>query len=165
MRNKIQIIDDLVLVDLGKGRVCKVDLHDLELIHNATVRSWLSYKGKTDTTYYVRTQLPDGKIIQMHRLIMDAPKGMVVDHINRDGLDNRRSNLRVTTVRENTRNSLPVINNPSGCPGVTWHKRDKVWRASIVVDKVKISLGQSKDLSEAIEMRKRGEEKYWGERT
>ncbi len=51
----------------------------------------------------MRTQLPDGKIIQMHRLIMDTAKGMVVDHINRDGVDDRRSNLRVTTVRENTR--------------------------------------------------------------
>jgi hypothetical protein len=59
--------------------------------------------------FYVRRNLPTDengkrKSIQLHRFIMDAPKGKVVDHINGDGRDNRKENLRICTFSENSRN-------------------------------------------------------------
>lgn len=57
------------------------------------------------------SRLPNGKLkrteVKLHRLVMDTPKGMVTDHINGDRLDNRRENLRVCTVKQNSWNKRP----------------------------------------------------------
>lgn len=53
--------------------------------------------------YYIRATT--ARVIRLHRFVMDAPDGMVVDHINNDTLDNRRSNLRVCTIAQNNRNN------------------------------------------------------------
>lgn len=73
----------------------------------------------------------NGKTVYLHRLIMNPPKGKVVDHINRDGLDCHRSNMRIVTHRENLQNHNLLVNNTSGVTGVRWHKRDKQWYAEI----------------------------------
>ena len=65
----------------------------------------------------------------MHRLIMNPPKGMVVDHINGNGLDNRRCNLRICTQAENSRNSRKHADGRSRFIGVHPH-RDK-WDAVV----------------------------------
>ncbi len=57
---------------------------------------WQASKGSKNRTYYVRRIIkPNGKriLVSLHRVIMQAPAGKVVDHINHDGLDNRRENL------------------------------------------------------------------------
>jgi HNH endonuclease len=73
------------------------------------------------------------KCVRMHRLIMDARAGEVVDHINGDGLDNRRSNLRVCLQAENSRNRRKGEGFSSRFKGVSLVKgrREKPWRAQI----------------------------------
>ena len=56
--------------------------------------------------------------IMMHKFIMNAPKGMCVDHINHDGLDNRRENLRICTYSQNSQNKRRRVNSRSGYKGV-----------------------------------------------
>ena len=56
----------------------------------------------------------------MHRFLMNAPEDMVVDHINRNGLDNRRENLRLTTASMNSRNMETKASNKLGCNGVAY---------------------------------------------
>jgi hypothetical protein len=75
---------------------------DAELVAS---RKWQFVKpGRPGTTQcYAVTQI-DGKTTYLHRLITKAPKGMDVDHINGDGLDNRRCNLRVVTHAVNQQN-------------------------------------------------------------
>lgn len=68
---------------------------------------------------------------RLHRLIMGAAPGMVVDHINGDTFDNRRSNLRFATVAQNAANSKLPKNNTSGFRGVYWFKPAKLWSAQI----------------------------------
>lgn len=70
--------------------------------------------------------------IRMHRLIMNAPKGMVVDHINHNTLDNRKENLRICTNAENHWNMKVYKNSKSGYKGVHWSNRSRKWLAVIV---------------------------------
>jgi hypothetical protein len=60
-----------------------------------------------------------GRVQQMHRLIMAPPPGLKVDHVNRNGLDNRRGNLRLATARQNQQNHALNSRNTSGFKGVS----------------------------------------------
>ena len=128
------------------------DEEDRELVESHT---WCIRPDRN--TYYAKTHIPhpDGgwhtypngnrqrrrKTLQLHRLLMNPPKGMVIDHINHNGLDNRRENLRICTRAENSRNRGKQKNNTSGYKGVCWYKRDKKWRAQIKKDSKKIHIG------------------------
>lgn len=79
---------------LGKGKSTKVDDDDYEKYNHLV---W----HLSDTGYAVRKS---GKTVRLHRLIMDCPEGMVIDHLNGDKLDNRKSNLRICTQSENAKN-------------------------------------------------------------
>lgn len=72
--------------------------------------------------------------MQMHRQIMSATPEMMVDHINHDGLDNRRENLRLCSRLENCRNKRSAIGTSSQFLGVTWDKKSYKWRTRITVD-------------------------------
>lgn len=74
------------------------------------------------------------KCKKMHRLLMGEPKGLFVDHINGDVLDNRKSNLRICKSIENSRNSKISKANTSGFKGVVWHKASNSWIAQIGID-------------------------------
>jgi hypothetical protein len=84
-------------------------------------------------------------MLSMHRVVVNAPKGTVVDHINGDSLDNRKENLRICTNAENVRNSPKHSNNTSGYKGVIWAKREQKWCAQIIVDGKLINLGYYSD--------------------
>lgn len=79
------------------------------------------------TTYAMRTD-EDGQTVYMHREIMGAGPGEQVDHINRDGLDNRRENLRVCTQSQNMAHARRKAS-ATGFRGV--HKHGRKWRAIV----------------------------------
>lgn len=85
----------------------------------------------------------------MHREIMNAPKGMVVDHIDGNGLNNRKSNLRICTQAQNNLNSRPKRNCSSRYKGVSFYKRDKIWQVQIFHNSRTIFLGRFDDEIEA----------------
>lgn len=92
------------------------------------------YQPAKGTGYAVRNyRLPTGKRIQvrMHREILGVKGRLQVDHINRDGLDNRRCNLRVCDLFGNAQNKPKKRHNKSGYKGVCWHKASKRWTAQI----------------------------------
>lgn len=72
-----------------------------------------------------------GRVIFMHRVIMNTPKDMFTDHINRNKLDNQRKNLRICTKSQNNSNSKMRSTNKSGYKGVSWDKKSRRWRAQI----------------------------------
>lgn len=80
------------------------------------------------------------KKILMHRQIIGAPKGAIVDHINRTPLDNRRENLRLATHSQNCANSS-IVRGLSRYKGVTYYRRDNKWRAELMVNRVHYTLG------------------------
>jgi len=79
--------------------------------------------------------------LYLHRVLLDAPDGTVVDHINGDGLDNRRLNLRFCTHAQNMVNRKLNINNSSGFKGVVWHKPRRKFIAQIQCGGKRIHLG------------------------
>lgn len=85
----------------------------------------------------------------MHRFIIEAPKGMVVDHINGNKLDNRKSNLRICTQSGNTANGPIRSSNSSGFKGVSWDKRSSKWSVDITKDYKHIYGGKFDNLADA----------------
>ena len=85
-----------------------------------------------------------GGTIYLHRLIMDAPRGVLVDHINHDKADNRKKNLRFATNQQNIQNQIAHgrKNNTSGYKGVDYDKKRRKWRARIYLDNKAITLGR-----------------------
>lgn len=79
--------------------------------------------------------------VYLHRLIARAEPGDAVDHINRNPLDNRRSNLRICSQRENSCNQSGARSNPSGLKGVSRTADGAKWRARIMVNRKEIHLG------------------------
>jgi hypothetical protein len=114
----------------GKG-VALVDDKNYELLSQ---HSWCD-----NGCGYAITSI-DGKGVRMHRLITDAQPGEEVDHINRDRLDNRETNLRIVTRSQNCRNKSSR-GGTSDYVGVSWRADREVWEAKIRVSGRKKFLG------------------------
>lgn len=101
----------------------------------------------------------------MHRHIMQTPKGVETDHINRDKQDNRRSNLRFVDRSLNSFNQSPSKANTSGVKGVSWFKPAQLWRAYInhKSEPKRIELGYFRTFEAAVATRRAAEERYFGE--
>ena len=86
-----------------------------------------------------------------------------IDHINRNRTDNRSSNLRDVSHKQNGQNASKPSNNTSGHPGVVWHKQSSKWVARIMHNYKQIHLGYFTDIEEAISARKAAERLYWAD--
>lgn len=125
-------------IPLTQEKFAIVDESDYEFL-----MQWRWHAQKSTNTWYVcrKQRLPSGRysFLTIHRLLLDAPEGIEVDHINFNGLDNRRTNLRLATHRQNRRNQKLRRDNTSGFKGVGRY-REK-WIARIVVNGKHIHLG------------------------
>ncbi len=81
-------------------------------------------------------------ILSMHRQIMNPPHGLLVDHKNHDGLDNRRANLRLATYSQNNCNTTKRKNTSSQFVGVNFDKRRRTWLAYITHNGKRTYLGR-----------------------
>jgi hypothetical protein len=125
------------------GRVALIDDEDWPLV--APYWWWVhEYQRKSGSLRgpYAKTEfrLGDGRLIKpyMHSLITGWP---MTDHVNHDGLDNRRSNLRPATHAQNLHNQRLRDGTSSRYKGVTWHKRLGKWQAGLTIDSRYIYLG------------------------
>jgi len=116
---------DMRYVPLTKGKVAIVDTSDYDWLslHNWHVQS-------PSGRHYAARRRHD-KIITMHREIMLPLDGYVVDHIDGDGLNNRRSNLRICTRQQNYCNRAKAPGCSSQYKGVHRHVRTRKYHASI----------------------------------
>ena len=116
-------------IPLTRGLVALVDDEDAEWLGQ-----WKWHAGSpTDGACYAKRRCPLLKQpIFMHRVIMAPPPGMLIDHIDGDGLNNQRANLRLATSGENARNQRRRKPNVAGYKGVYAHGRG--YRATIRVD-------------------------------
>ena len=120
---------------------------------NLDNKGYVKYSGTKDGL--------NGKLL--HRIIMDDPEDLIVDHINRNPLDNRRDNLRIVSIQENSMNLNMRKTNKSGITGVCWDKNVNKWVAKITYKYKRIHLGCFDNLEDARKARKDAEMKYFGE--
>lgn len=154
------------LIPLTQGRSAIVDAADYEWLNQW--KWYAKYASCTKSFYAARNfRNAEGKrgTLRMHRVILglsvtDKTDG---DHINRDTLDNRRSNLRIATRAQNVRNSSKRANNKSGYKGVSYHKASSKWTAQLCVDGKKMYFGVYATKEEAFNRVKEETEKLHGE--
>lgn len=150
------------LLDLPHGFQTVIDDDDWPLISTLTV-----YRGVNGYAYYSKWE--NGKSVPrtLHGLLMKPTKGMHVDHINGNKLDNRRINLRVVTPQQNQLNRQgPNRNNTSGVRGVNYCPQlsaSRPWRAQITVNGKNSHLGLFATRDEAIAARRAAELEKYGE--
>ena len=131
------------------------DLEDYDLIKNYT---WQT----SDKGYIISRK--NKVLITFHRLVMDAENSkLLVDHINHNKADNRKSNLRLVTSSQNQMNRDKSRQNTSGIRGVYWHKKHKKWQANLQINGKLIYLGLYSNKEDAINARKQAELKYFKE--
>lgn len=126
-------------IELTQGKRAIVDDEDFEWL-NQYRWSAAHTKERWSAVGPIRGEDGKNKTIAMHRLILNAPNGMFVDHINHDPLDNRRANIRLCTPAENTRNRRPQKNG-SGYKGVRYKKNQNLWEARIRLNGKRRSIG------------------------
>lgn len=119
----------------------------------------------TNVGYVVGSK--EGKIVLMHRIVMDAPdyknQKLDVDHINHCTVDNRKNNLRLISHQQNLMNQKVNCNNKCKHKGIYYDKERNKWRAEIEFNQKKYRLGRFDTIEEAIEARKQAEKELFGE--
>jgi hypothetical protein len=168
VNNEFEVINDIVVIKIKhkNGNIIKTTISksDFEKA-NEYPGAWMAKWDNHTQSYYVygKLYLGDGKYKQvyLHRWITNCPKGYVVDHIDRDTLNNRSENLRIATISQNAQNRKEVqVNNTSGIRGVYRCKKSGKWIARITVNYKKIHIGKFDNLFDAEQAVKEARAKY-----
>jgi hypothetical protein len=151
-------------IELTHDKFAIVDDEDYDKLNQ-----WDWYALVKNTSYAVAVRNTwsktekKGILFTMHRVIMNCPKDKMIDHKDGNGLNNQKSNLRICTNGQNQGNRKLNSNNKSGIKGVSWHKRDRKWQASIRVGKKRKHLGVFLDKLEAKRIYEKAAKQHFGE--
>jgi len=141
---QIRVEGNIAYVPLTQGFEAVVDKSDIPLIELA---NW--HVRKDSSNNYAARNLPKDKngrrgAISMHRVIMGIPTDFEVDHIDGNGLNNRKENLRLVSRSQNQSNRKVSSLSLSGLKGVSPYRRNGTWHARISVNGKRICLGYYK---------------------
>jgi hypothetical protein len=157
-------IPPVIQIPLTRGQIAIIDSVDADL----ALHKW--FAASDCKTYYAkRAKRINGKQIaeRLHRVVLERmlnrplEKGEIVDHINRNGLDNRRDNLRLASRADNTRNVSVRTDSTSQYKGV--RRNWKKWKACIKYNGQDIYLGSFADILDAARAYNEAAIKYYGE--
>jgi hypothetical protein len=141
-------------IPVSGGLVALVDDADYELVRAYT---WTAVRSPDKRSIYAKAYIPGSpprRNVRMHRLILDASRDIGVDHIDLDGLNNQRGNLRFATNGQNKRNSAKYRTaagniTSSTFKGVSWDQQGRRWRAQCRVNGKRTHLGSFRSEAEA----------------
>ena len=129
---------------LSKGKAAIVDAIDYPWLNQ-----WKWHAGQSGGGNWYALRNQGGKTIRMHRELLELKKNQVGDHINGDGLDNRRANLRICTQAQNNQNMKKKANTVSRFKGVSFNKETSKWIAQISYKTKMYGLGYFLDEEDA----------------
>ena len=160
--------DSYRIIPLTQGQLAIVDAADYEWLNQW---KWFANYNKCTRSYYAGRQTPRGTpgrqvSVWMHREILGLPRksdGRLADHINHVTMDNRRSNLRIATCSQNSRNHRRRADNPSGFIGVSFYVPVGKWRARIAFAGRQMHLGYYATCEEAAGVYRKTATKLFGE--
>lgn len=154
--NKYEIYDTYVIMYTSKMEPFYIDIEDFDKVKNIC---WY----KNSSNYLVGKN--NGKYVQLHRIVMNCPKDMMVDHIGGESTkhDNRKNNLRLVNCQQNNMNNKIYSNNTSGVTGVSYVKSSNKWAAYINYKGECKHLGTYDSFEDAVKARKTAEEKHFKE--
>lgn len=116
------------LIPLTRGQNAIVDTEDWDFL---ACFNWTAKWYPQNKMYYAVRRTSEGKIQKMHRVLLGEPKGKEVDHKDRNGLNNRKNNLRPCTRFQNCCNMGRRKDNTSGFRGISFDRRRGKWAAEI----------------------------------
>lgn len=151
----IDVDKGIAFIQLSNGGNAIIDIDDVPLVEG------VCWSKTSKENPYVRGYI-NGKSILLHRLVTACPKGMCVDHINHDILDNRKSNLRICTKQQNLWNLKPK-GGTSKFKGVSWRKQEQKWKASICKNGKREAIGLFDEEIDAAIAHDRKAEELFGE--
>ena len=126
---------------------------------------WSVIKSR-NTFYAIRIVNNNGNptMVYLHRQIMNKhlQKGLIIDHINHNGLDNRKCNLRIVTVQQNQQNSTSRKNSTSKYLGVSFYKKSLKWNAKIWINNKNLHLGYYVNENDAAQAYNKAALKHFG---
>jgi hypothetical protein len=149
-------------IPLTQGKYAIIDPEDFERLNK---HKWYAANGG-HTFYALRHKRIGKKYISlgMHRQILQPPGHLFVDHINHNGLDNRKANLRLATCAQNTYNRKQFRKDKtSKYNGVSWREWSKKWAVIICYKRKNIRIGYFKDEIQAAKAYDKAAKKYHGE--
>lgn len=149
--------DGTTLVQLTQGSVCVLDTSAWEEIKH---RTWHVNGNYACSAYYHKKQKTP---LRMHREIMRPPPGMVVDHVNHNTLDNRKSNLRICTPQQNQFNQQRKHTTRPGRKGVYFFKKTGKWYSQICLEGSNKHLGYFLTDAEAAQAYDNAAKTHFGE--
>ncbi len=156
-------------IPLTQGRAALVDDEDYEYLSQW---KWLYHRGYARRGVMIpaseRTGAIKQKIAHMHRVIINAPAHLQVDHINGNRLDNRRSNLRLATQSQNIQNSRKHQTyggdaTSSQYKGVYWDRGAQKWKSRVTLNKKSAHLGHFSSEIDAARAYDEAARKHYGE--
>lgn len=150
-------------ISLSQGQFALVDDADYVWLNQ-----WKWHALRHHNTFYAMRQQNNGDYskrqhISMHGQILNLPQGTEGDHVDGNGLNNQRSNIRISTHQQNMHNMKKRSDNTSGFKGVTFDKRRNKWRAQIQVNNKPIHLGYFDTAESGHSAYQEASEKYHGE--
>lgn len=134
------------------------DIEDYEIIKKYCWRE--EVKGYIRATAIINNEEVS---VWLHRLVMNAQPGELVDHIKHKKYDNRKSQMRIVNNSQNIMNSKPNNKNTSGVPGVHQRKDSKKWVARITINGERLYLGTFLNFQDAVAARRQAEDVYFKE--